>query len=151
MRREGGTRIYDLVSSFWCMLSLIVALQTPLFFAAVNGHVDCMALLLDHGADIHARELGQGTALHTVARKNYVECARLLIGMRTYRCPCPDTRQARGCQLEARDSLGMTPLHHAASEGSLATLQLLLDSGADANARDGEGDTPLHWAIRCCL
>ena len=30
--------------------------MTPLFFAAVNGHKDCMELLIDHNADVNCRD-----------------------------------------------------------------------------------------------
>jgi hypothetical protein len=47
----------------------------------------------------------------------------------------------------ARDAAGSTPLHHAAAFGSLDTMTLLIDAGADVNARNNRGSTPLHWAI----
>ena len=52
--------------------------------------------------------------------------------------------------LELRDGLGMTPLHHAAErcdmEG-LAIVKLLLKNGADPSTKDGDGQTPLSFAI----
>eukprot|EP00039_Didymoeca_costata_P004882 m.76810 g.76810 ORF g.76810 m.76810 type:complete len:699 (-) comp12582_c0_seq3:68-2164(-) len=39
---------------------------------------------------------------------------------------------------------GYTPLHVAASSGSLAIVELLLQYGADPNILDGHGRTPLH-------
>jgi len=47
----------------------------------------------------------------------------------------------------ARDAVNSTPLHHAAGFGSIETIALLLESGADINAKNRRGATPLHWAI----
>ena len=41
---------------------------------------------------------------------------------------------------------GATPLMHAAAFGSLDTMRLLLDKGADVNARNAAGATALMWA-----
>ena len=41
---------------------------------------------------------------------------------------------------------GVTPLMHAAALGSLDTMRLLLDKGADVNARSAAGATALMWA-----
>ena len=41
---------------------------------------------------------------------------------------------------------GATPLLHAAAFGSLETMRLLIDKGADVNARSAAGATALMWA-----
>jgi hypothetical protein len=42
---------------------------------------------------------------------------------------------------------GRTPLHHAAADGRIETMKLLIDAGADVNARDPVYKaTPLVWA-----
>jgi ankyrin repeat protein len=40
----------------------------------------------------------------------------------------------------------MTPLHHAAVEGSPEIIKILIKSGADANTADSSKRLPLHWA-----
>ena len=49
--------------------------------------------------------------------------------------------------VQAHDSAGATPLHHAAGFGNIATMKLLLDLGADANAVNRRKSTPLFWSI----
>jgi ankyrin repeat protein len=49
--------------------------------------------------------------------------------------------------VHARDRAGSTPLHHAAGFGTLATMQLLLDKGADVNAVNKRRSTPAFWAV----
>jgi len=53
---------------------------------------------------------------------------------------------AHGAELNARDSMGSTPLISAASARDSATVKLLLELGANANARNGDGLTPLMEA-----
>ena len=47
----------------------------------------------------------------------------------------------------SKDVAGSTPLHHAAAFGTLESLTLLIDKGADVNATNRRGSTPIFWAI----
>ena len=49
--------------------------------------------------------------------------------------------------VKAQDAAGATPLHHAAGFGNLATMELLLDRGADTNAGNKRKSGPLFWAL----
>ena len=49
--------------------------------------------------------------------------------------------------VKAQDRTGSTPLHHAAGFGTLATMKMLLDKGADVNAPNKRQSTPLFWAL----
>ena len=49
--------------------------------------------------------------------------------------------------VHSKDAAGSTALHHAAGFGTLETIQLLLDNGAEVNAKNRRSSTPLHWAI----
>ena len=49
--------------------------------------------------------------------------------------------------VKARDAAGSTPLHHAAGFGTLETMKLLLNHGADVNAGNKRKSTPLFWAL----
>lgn len=57
--------------------------------------------------------------------------------------PSPDLRTKRSLA----EGSGCTLLHLAGSLGELATVELLLQYGADVNRRDGLGRTPLHYCI----
>jgi ankyrin repeat protein len=49
--------------------------------------------------------------------------------------------------VNGHDQAGATPLHHAAGFGSLETMKLLLDRGADVNAGNRRKTTPLFWCL----
>lgn len=53
---------------------------------------------------------------------------------------------ASGACVNAKDSLGLTPLHHAALSGDEDAVRLLLSNGADVHATTQGGRTPLHMA-----
>jgi ankyrin repeat protein/mono/diheme cytochrome c family protein len=50
-------------------------------------------------------------------------------------------------RLKDKDPSGSTLLHHAAAFGSLETMRVLLEAGAEVNAANRRRSTPLHWAI----
>ena len=51
-----------------------------------------------------------------------------------------------GADVNAKDSVGWTPLHLAAIYDHKETVELIIANGADVNAKDEGGLTPLHNA-----
>ncbi|KAH0828255.1 ankyrin [Fonsecaea pedrosoi] len=56
------------------------------------------------------------------------------------------TAQVTVLDLEDKDDLGMTKLHHAVQAGDLSLIESLIQRGASMNVRDENGQTPLHYA-----
>lgn len=53
---------------------------------------------------------------------------------------------ARGENINKRDGIGATLLHHAAASDDVELVEFLLDEGIHVNTRDRSNETPLHWA-----
>ena len=78
--------------------------------------------LLEHGADVNAKETNGGqTALMWAAANKSPALVRLLID--------------RGADVRARSNGGFTPLLFAAQQGNVESGRILLQAGADVNER----------------
>ena len=128
--------------------------QTALMWAATQSNPDVVRVLLEHGADVHARSdsyrlpvsLGDGnpfekyvmqpqrgsTPLLFAARHGRIENARLLI--------------EAGADVDDTAPSGESALVLASFSGQGAFARFLLDRGADPHA-DAAGYTALHTAV----
>lgn len=108
---------------------------TALHLAGFMGHLDAVRLLLERGADANALSVNamRNTPLHAgLAGPLGHEGARLLV--------------EAGADVNARQHGGYVPLHSAANNGALETIDLLLDRGADPNAPAEDGRRPVDFA-----
>jgi ankyrin repeat protein len=129
--------------------------ETALMTAARTGDVESVRLLLEHGADVDASELWHGqTALMWAAIENHADVVQLLIeaGAEVQRVSTKHDwvkiSYSEGNVPKTRDLGGLTALQFAAREGSLESVEKLLDAGADANAAEPMYQlTPLQLAI----
>ena len=123
--REFGKVLYKPVS-------LDISENTPLHLAAWRNNPEVVALLLDRGADVEARNEIGSTPLHFAAVRNKPEAIALLLD--------------GGADIDARDEYGGVPLHFATRNNKPEVVALLLDRGADAEVRDDYDSTPLDYA-----
>ena len=93
--------------------------DTALHDACLFGNSALVKLLIEAGADVHARGCQQNTPLHQVKRHGSI--ARLLL--------------RAGAEVNARNEYGLTPLEHALEYPmTLRVFPILLRAGADLPA-----------------
>ena len=106
--------------------------MTPLHWASRAGSLECLQWLLDHGAEVDARNDAHRTSIQLSAERGLAVCIKLLA--------------AAGADLNAQDRKGRTPLHRATYEGHAEAAEALLAMGADPTVRNRNGKTAFEIA-----
>ncbi|MDO8953497.1 MAG: ankyrin repeat domain-containing protein [Gammaproteobacteria bacterium] len=161
--REGNTeRAIRLVQSGVNINRASVDGETPLFLAALNGHIDIVKALLAAGADIEAMNIKGFTPLIAASSKGHTVIVETLLtagadknamnkkGWIAIHCAAyggykktVEALLASGTNIEAKTNDEWTAIHFAAYKGHKETVEALLATGADKNAMDKEGYTAL--------
>jgi ankyrin repeat protein len=105
--------------------------ESPLMFAALNGHLVLAKKLIEKDADVNKTGW---TPLHYAATNGHVEIMRLLLDHHAF--------------VDAESPNGTTPLMMAAQYGTGAAVKLLLDEGAQALQKNKQGLSALDFAQR---
>lgn len=136
--------------------------KTPLMRAAMNGHIGCLKLLKQFGADEVAVDASGRTVLHIAVANDQLAVVRWLL--ENYPPPNTDLLRHRPSILfratdvvkgiraqknlrEASDAGGLKPLHIAAERDRGGMVKTLVAAGVDIESKDNWGRTPLHRAI----
>ena len=141
--------------------------RTPLHSTSIDGSVDVMQWLLNHGADVNSRSYGV-TPVHWAANCAQIECVQVLLshnaninvqddngGTPLYWISGPQGDDKldivrrlleHGADPNICDKYHLTPLHQASCQGSLGVARLLLSYGAKVDVKDYEGKTPFQRA-----
>lgn len=106
--------------------------NTPLMFAAQEGHSPVARILVNKGANAFQAADGGRTALHLSAHKGHLAVTVDLI--------------KAGAPVDARTREGATPLTVAAQLGHLEVMSALIEAGANVDSRVDAGATPLFVA-----
>ena len=119
-----------------CLLSKNVSPNlrgiTPLFIASEKGHLDIVKLLIDKGADVHAKDTFGKTALNLASQR--LEIVKLLI--------------EKGAEVNAKTKKGLTALVCAGGTQKHEIIKVLLENKANVDVQNTSKNTALHLAAR---
>ncbi|KKQ49828.1 MAG: hypothetical protein US69_C0002G0103 [candidate division TM6 bacterium GW2011_GWF2_38_10] len=104
-------------------------MQSPLHFAAQQNHDKIVAMLLKNGANPHIVSIHNKKAYEIALENNDTACASIFAPY-----------------IENPNTMLGQPLHIAAHNGDLATIEKLITQGAYINCRDNKNATPMHYA-----
>lgn len=140
--------------------------RPALHFGASLGLVDCVSLLLDHGATPELADSSGGTAMHYAAQHGMIEVIKLLASRSADLVSISDVNGASpamwavaagastalatlielGSAIDGVDSSGRSLLHAAAYAGDRKCINQLTAAGADVGVADESGQIALFPA-----
>jgi len=122
----------------------VFAGDTALHIAAASYQVELVRMLIERGADVHARNRMGDQPLHAAATG--------IPGSRTWNPPAQaDTIRClieSGADPNASDKRGVSPLHMAVRTRCAAAVCTLLECGADPARKTKTGSTPMLLATK---
>lgn len=105
----------------------------PLLYAAHKHNFKAVKLLIEHGAEVNAKDQDGNTVLHYAVLDNDTQTVRFLL-----------ENQA---DANIRNAEGFLPLLYAVRNNNPEAVKLLTEHGAKVNDHDINGNTPLHYAL----
>jgi len=90
--------------------------------------------LLDQGAEIDLKDFKGQTALGLAVSRGHLEISKDLL--------------FRGASIQEKDRNANNLLHHAAGNGDIPMIEMLLGSGISKDAVNRDGHTPLMLALK---
>lgn len=106
--------------------------QTALHHAAIAGHREIVARLVQIGANTRTANKQGRTPLHLACEKGHTDVVQFLL--------------RHDSEVEAKDEDGNTPLHVTVENKQTVVTTLLLESGVNSDAENNKGYTALHIA-----
>jgi len=142
--------------------------RTPLHYAARNGNLEIVELLIKYGAKVSSSSITNEEPLHEAVYKGHLEVAKFLLdkgakvnsgSYRGYPIHMAIDKGdydmlvmliKEGADVNAKMSeklFSLRPLHIAAMKGFLKIAKLLLNKGAEVDVEDLVNKTPLYYAL----
>jgi ankyrin repeat protein len=143
--------------------------RTALHWAALWGHGEIVALLLEQGAQANGRDASGETPIMLACKEGHLAVVEMLlrhVGGQALQQTDDKGRTAlhwaslcghgevvafllgQGAEIMSRDTLGRNPLMYGCSKGHLGVVRMLLEhmGGGAVQETDHHGRTVLHWA-----
>lgn len=106
--------------------------KNALIFSSEKNHVDCVKVLVEHGASVNVANAKGSTAALMATFNGHLPILQFLADA--------------GADMEKANCDGYTPTLIAAREGRAACLQFLLEIGCDIHRKNKHGDTSVTLA-----
>jgi len=107
--------------------------STPLHLASHRGALGAAQLLLEHRANVYARDMKGGTPLHDATWGGYLKVMELLVEY--------------GMDLDTQGDNGWLPLHLAAYKEDLDTVELLLERGTNIHLEEDTSENTFNTVL----
>jgi uncharacterized protein len=109
--------------------------KNALMLAAFNGHTEIIKILFEKGVPINKQDNDGRTALMYASTGPFPATIKFLLDKKA--------------EINIADKVEhFTALMHAASEGQLEVVKILMENGADATLKDIDGDTAESFAVQ---
>lgn len=109
-----------------------VHIVTPLWCAAVSGHLDVLKILMKHHADLNAVSDSGSTPVRSACFMTHIEVVKFMV--------------KNGADINKANYNGGTCLINSVQSPKLCLF--LLENGANVKAKDNQNKTALHYAIQ---
>jgi len=119
--------------------------QTPFIRASLSGDIPAMKMLLEYGADPHITTYEGTTALMAATGVNWTVAQTYTVSEEA-ELGAVKMNIALGADVNAANSMGLTPLLGAANRGSNHIISYLASIGAKLDVEDAVGRSALRWA-----
>mmetsp|Transcript_50281 Transcript_50281/g.101165 ORF Transcript_50281/g.101165 Transcript_50281/m.101165 type:complete len:365 (-) Transcript_50281:200-1294(-) len=113
----------------------------PLHRGANNGQLESVTMLLNKGAEKEPETVFGSRPLHFASEKGHLPLVKLFANKED-----DAETPGWGCDINAANKNGLTPLHKAAQFSQKEVLKFLLSKGAIKTLKDKDGRTPLDCA-----
>ena len=118
------------------LANIMLGGETPLHVSVRRKDIKMTCFLVDHGADISARNEHGSTPLFNAVFQNDLTTMEFLI--------------SKGTDINTQNNEGNTPLHYACDCQKLNALKFLITKEPKLNIQNNEGKTALHIACNGC-